>query len=130
MRTIIKGLSIGLLALALAACGEAVIPPTTSEVVLEHDDAAIFGTANVSAAAHVVTIDGAWEGPDIIEPGAGVHGPGADGPRLYALGFDNAANTFGGSFTLPERHRPQFSAGELYIVLPTAEGDIVGQIVR
>jgi hypothetical protein len=129
MRTIVKALSIGLLALGLAACGEAVVAPTTFEVQLE-GPGATFGTANVSAVGHIVTIDGVWEGPDIVGPGAEVRGPGLDGPRLYALGFDNADNSFGGSFTLAEPNRPQFTAGELYIVLPTAQGDIVGQIQR
>ncbi len=139
MRTLIKGLSIGLLALVIAACGEALTPPTTFEVVLDGEqagvDTAAFATANVSAVGNVVTIAGSWDAPEgTVITSAGVYGPadeGEPGALLHTLGIDSEDKTFGGTFTLDPERLAHFEDGRLYLAL-NADGEplLRGQITR
>lgn len=125
--------------LVVGACSPA-ITPTTFEVVLSGANevpanaSTATGSANVSVAGNRLAIDGAWDGFDIVDPGAHVHGPataGANAGILFELAYDNANHTFEGTFTLDQEQMSYFLANELYINLHSAafpSGEIRGQI--
>lgn len=129
---------LGLL-LVVGACSPA-LTPTTFEVVLTGAQevpptgSTATGTANVTVAGNRMAIDGAWEGFDIVDPGAHVHGPapaGANAGILFALVYDNQTRTFEGTFTLDQEQMSYFLENELYINLHSAafpSGEIRGQI--
>lgn len=123
----------------VGACSPA-LTPTTFEVVLSGANevpanaSTATGSANVSVAGNRLAIDGAWDGFDIVDPGAHVHGPADDGANagiLFELAYDNANRTFEGTFTLDQEQMSYFLANELYINLHSAAfpgGEIRGQI--
>ena len=100
------------------------VPPVTTNA---------FGSANVTVAVDVMTIDGAFEGFEATA--AHVHGP-ADvnetaGP-IFTLGVDNPDTHFEGIFTMTPEQVEWFEEGLLYINLHSAaypDGEIRGQIV-
>ena len=127
------------LLLLVGACSPG-LTPTTFEVVLSgaHEvpptGSTATGSANVTVAGNRLAIDGAWEGFDIVDPGAHIHGPAAAGVNagiLFSLAYDNAARTFEGTFTLDQEQMAWFLNNELYINLHSAAnpgGEIRGQI--
>jgi hypothetical protein len=138
-RLVIVTLSVlGVLAIA-AGCKPA-LTPTTFEVTLSGANevpanaSTAVGSANVTVVGNRLAIDGAWDGFDIVDPGAHVHGPAAAGVNagiLFELAYDNAARTFEGTFTMNADQMAYFLAGELYINLHSAAfpgGEIRGQI--
>ena len=127
------------LILVVGACSPA-LTPSTFEVVLSgaHEvpptGSTATGSANVTVAGNRLAIDGAWDGFDIVDPGAHVHGPAAASENagiLFELAYDNAARTFEGTFTLDQEQMAWFLENELYINLHSAAfpgGEIRGQI--
>lgn len=127
------------LLLVVGACSPA-LTPTTFEVVLTgaqevpSTGSTATGSANVTVAGNRLAIDGAWDGFDIVEPGAHVHGPAAAGSNagiLFELVYDNQTRTFEGTFTLDQEQMSYFLDNELYINLHSAafpDGEIRGQI--
>ena len=121
------------------ACTSA-LTPSTFEVILDGSNAVpsnastAFGSANVTVAGNRLAIDGAWEGFDIVDHGANVHGPAPAGENagvLFELVFDNQTKSFEGTFTMNADQMSHFLAGELYINLRSAEypdGEIRGRI--
>ncbi|HET8986530.1 MAG TPA: CHRD domain-containing protein [Trueperaceae bacterium] len=138
-RLVIVTLSVLGVLLIAAGCKPA-LTPTTFEVVLSGADevpanaSTAVGSANVTVVGNRLAIDGAWDGFDIVDPGAHVHGPAAAGANagiLFELAYDNAAKTFEGTFTMNADQMAYFLAGELYINLHSAafpNGEIRGQI--
>ena len=123
----------------LAACMPCTTAPKTMEVVLTGENevppvtTAAFGSANVTAAGTVMTVDGAFEGFEATA--AHVHAS-ADvnetaGP-IFTLAVDNANTHFEGTFTMTAEQVQWFEDGLLYINLHSAanpSGEIRGQIV-
>jgi hypothetical protein len=104
--------------------GENEVPPVTTDA---------SGSANVTVAVNVMTVDGAFEG--FAATAAHVHGPadvnGTAGP-IHTLAVDNANTEFGATFTLTAEQVQWFEDGLLYINLHSAanpDGEIRGQIV-
>lgn len=138
-RLMIVTLSVLGILLVASACKPA-LTPTTFEVVLSGaeevpaNDSTAVGSANVTVVGNRLAIDGAWDGFDIVAPGAHVHGPALPGVNagiLFELAYDNAARTFEGTFTMNADQMAYFLAGELYINLHSAAypgGEIRGQI--
>jgi len=132
--------ALGLLLIA-AGCKPA-LTPTTFEVVLTGaaeappNASTAVGSANVTVVGNRLVIDGAWDGFDIVDAGANVHGPAATGANadiLFELAYDNAARTFEGTFTMNADQMAYFLSGELYINLRSAafpDGEIRSQIER
>jgi len=139
-RLVIVTLSVLGVLLVAAGCKPA-LTPTTFEVVLNGSNevppnaSTAVGSANVTVAGNRLAIDGAWDGFDVVDPGAHVHGPAAAGVNagiLFELSVDNASRTFEGTFTLNADQMAYFLAGELYINLHSAAfpgGEIRGQIL-
>lgn len=127
------------LLLVVGACSPA-LTPTTFEVVLTGGQevpptgTTATGTANVTVAGNRLAVDGAWEGFDIADPGAHIHGPapaGANAGILFELAYDNSSRTFEGTFTLDQEQMSYFLENELYINLHSEAfpaGEIRGQI--
>lgn len=127
------------LLLVIGACSPA-LTPTTFEVVLTGAQevpptgSTATGSANVTVVGNRLAIDGAWDGFDIVDPGAHVHGPapaGANAGILFALSYDNQSRTFEGTFTLDQEQMSYFLENELYLNLHSAAfpgGEIRGQI--
>jgi hypothetical protein len=138
-RLVIVTLSVLGVLLIAAGCKPA-LTPTTFEVILNGANevpanvSAAVGSANVTVVGNRLAIDGAWDGFEIVDPGAHVHGPAAAGVNagiLFTLAYDNAAKTFEGTFTMNADQMAYFLAGELYINLHSAAypgGEIRGQI--
>ena len=122
----------------LAACAPGTASPQTMEVVLEGSNEVppvttdAFGSANVTVAGTVMTIDGAFEGFEATA--AHVHGPaamGANADPFYTLAIDNPNTHFEGTFTMTEEQVGWFKDGLLYLNLHSAAnpgGEIRGQI--
>src|SRR5690606_32636398 len=139
-RLVIVTLSVLGVLLVAAGCKPA-LTPTTFEVVLNGSNevppnaSTAVGSANVTVAGNRLAIDGAWDGFDVVDPGAHVHGPAAAGVNagiLFELSVDYASRTFEGTFTLNADQMAYFLAGELYINLHSAAfpgGEIRGQIL-
>ncbi len=123
----------------LAACAPGTAAPQTMEVVLEGakevppvtTDA--FGSANVTVAGTVMTVDGAFDGFEATA--AHVHGPAnADetaGP-IFTLAVDNVNTHFEGTFTMTAEQVGWFEDGLLYLNVHSAanpSGEIRGQIL-
>lgn len=143
MKTARKITFITLAAVAILLLGTAcksALTPTTFEVTLSGANevppnaSTAFGSANVTVVGNRLAIDGAWEGFDIIDHGAHVHGPATTGENadiLFELTFDNQTKTFEGTFTMDADQMSFFLADELYINLHSAQfpgGEIRGQI--
>lgn len=140
-RLVIVTLSaVGILLIA-AGCKPA-LTPTTFEVTLSGANevppnaSTAVGSANVTVVGNRLAIDGAWDGFDIADPGAHVHGPAGPGVNagiLFELAYDNAGRSFEGTFTMNADQMAYFLAGELYINLHSATypgGEIRGQIAQ
>lgn len=140
-RLVIVTLTVLGVLLVAAGCKPA-LTPTTFEVVLDGasevppNASVAGGNANVTVVGNRLAIDGAWEGFDIADPGAHVHGPGAVGvnaPIIFELDYDNVTKTFEGTFTMNADQMAFFLADELYINLHSAAypgGEIRGQIAQ
>ena len=100
------------------------VPPVTTDA---------FGSANVTVAGTVMTIDGAFEGVEVTA--AHVHGPATTSENaspFFTLAVDNADTHFEGTFTMTAEQMEWFEDGLLYINLHSAanpSGEIRGQIV-
>ncbi len=122
----------------LAACAPGTASPQTMEVVLEGANEVppvttdAFGSANVTVAGTLMTIDGAFEGFEATA--AHVHGPadvGENADPFYTLAIDNPNTHFEGTFTMTEEQVGWFKDGLLYLNLHSAAnpgGEIRGQI--
>jgi len=123
----------------LAACGPGSTPPQTMEVLLSGDNEVppvttdSFGSANVTAAATTLAVDGAFEGFEATA--AHVHGPADESENagvVFTLGINNADSSFGGTFTMTEEQVQWFEDGLLYINVHSEanpDGEIRGQIL-
>ncbi len=120
----------------LAACATA---PRTLEVVLEGENEVppvvteSFGSANVTVAGTVLTVDGSFDGFEATA--AHVHGPADEtetaGP-IFTLAVDNADTHFEGTFTMNAEQVEWFEDGLLYLNVHSDAnpgGEIRGQIV-
>lgn len=123
----------------LAACGPGATAPQTLEVVLEGANEVppvttdAFGTANVTVAGTVLTVDGSFEGFEATA--AHVHGPAdvdANAGVLFTLAVDNANTHIEGTFTMTAEQVEWFEDGLLYLNVHSDAhpgGEIRGQIV-
>ncbi len=122
----------------LAACVPGTTAPTTMEVLLRGDNEVppvttnASGSANVTAAGTVLTVDGAFDG--FVATAAHVHGPAAVGENagvLFTLAVDNANTHIEGTFTMNAEQVEWFENGLLYLNVHSAAnpgGEIRGQI--
>lgn len=127
-----------LLLSVLAACMPGTTAPTTMEVLLSGENEVppvtteASGSANVTAAGTVLTIDGAFSG--FVATAAHVHGPAGVGEAaapIFTLAVDNANTHFEGTFTMNAQQVEWFEDGLLYINLHSDAnpgGEIRGQI--
>ena len=122
----------------LAACMPRTMAPTTVMLSGANEvppvTTASVGSANVSVAGTVLTVDGTFGG---FEATAGhVHGPadvGETAGPIFTLVVDNANTQFEGTFTMTAEQVEWLEDGLLYINLHSAanpSGEIRGQIDR